>query len=90
MILDFTGKTIAISGAAIGFGRAIADRFAAAGAEVFGCDILDADAADAERISISKVDLLDRGSDWTCGGCPGLQRRRRRGPDRAAVRGRYR
>lgn len=66
MMLDFTGKTIAISGAAIGFGRAIATRFAAAGADVFGCDILDADAAGAERISISKVDLLDRqaGARW--------------------------
>jgi 3-oxoacyl-[acyl-carrier protein] reductase len=66
MMLDFTGKTIAISGAAIGFGRAIATRFAAAGADVFGCDILDADAAGAERISITKVDLLDRqaGARW--------------------------
>ena len=60
MMLDFTGKTIAISGAAIGFGRAIAARFGAAGADVYGCDILDADAADAERISITKVDLRDR------------------------------
>jgi len=66
MMLDFTGKTIAISGAATGFGRAIATRFAAAGAEVFGCDILDADAAGTERISISKLDLLDRqaGAHW--------------------------
>jgi 3-oxoacyl-[acyl-carrier protein] reductase len=65
-MLDFTGKTIAISGAAIGFGRAIAARFAAAGAEVFGCDILDADVASTERISIAKVDLLDRqaGARW--------------------------
>ena len=60
MMLDFTGKTIAVSGAAIGFGRAIAARFAATGAEVFGCDILDAAATGADRITIAKVDLLDR------------------------------
>jgi 3-oxoacyl-[acyl-carrier protein] reductase len=64
MSLDFTGKTVAVSGAAIGFGRAIGARFAQAGAQVFGCDILDA--VDGCGLSMAKVDLLDRkaGADW--------------------------
>jgi NADP-dependent 3-hydroxy acid dehydrogenase YdfG len=65
-MLDFTDKTVAISGAAIGFGRAIATRFATAGAKVFGCDILDVDKANDGGIVMSKVDLLDRqaGASW--------------------------
>jgi 3-oxoacyl-[acyl-carrier protein] reductase len=59
-MLDFTGKTVAVSGAAIGFGRAIATRFATAGAAVFGCDILSADDGLHDNITLSKVDLLDR------------------------------
>ena len=64
MSLDFTGKTVAVSGAAIGFGRAIGLRFAQAGAQVFGCDILDG--ADTSGPAMVKVDLLDRkaGADW--------------------------
>lgn len=64
MTLDFTGKTVAVSGAAIGFGRAIATRFADAGAQVFGCDILDGD--ERGRIVMARVDLLDRqaGAGW--------------------------
>jgi 3-oxoacyl-[acyl-carrier protein] reductase len=63
MTLDFTGKTVAVSGAAIGFGRAIAERFAAADAQVFGCDILE---GEVERVTMAKVDLLDRkaGAGW--------------------------
>ena len=66
MKLDFSGKTVAVSGAAIGFGRAISARFADAGARVFGCDILDCGDADASVLAMSKVDLLDRkaGADW--------------------------
>jgi 3-oxoacyl-[acyl-carrier protein] reductase len=66
MSLDFSGKTVAVSGAAIGFGRAISARFAEAGAQVFGCDILDFGNADAAMFSMNKVDLLDRkaGADW--------------------------
>lgn len=60
---DFTGKIVAISGVAIGFGYAIAERFAKAGATVHGCDILD---GGAETVSMAKVDLLDRraSADW--------------------------
>ena len=61
-MLDFTGKTVAVSGAAIGFGRAIALMFQAAGARVHGCDIReDALPALAEAgIAASRVDLTDR------------------------------
>ena len=64
MSLDFTGKTIAVSGAAIGFGQAIGMRFVEAGAQVFGCDILEA--AVGSGVTMAKVDLLDRkaGADW--------------------------
>lgn len=66
MTLDVQGRTVAISGAAIGFGRAIATQFAAAGARVFGCDILDPPADLPPGIEIAKVDLLDRaaGAAW--------------------------
>ena len=57
--LDFSGRTVAVSGAAIGFGRAIAERFAAAGARVFGCDIAEREGGDP-RIAMARVDLTDR------------------------------
>lgn len=37
---DFTGKTVIVTGAAHGFGRAISLAFAARGAVVWGCDVL--------------------------------------------------
>ena len=57
--LDFSGRTVAVSGAAVGFGRAIADRFAAAGAQVFGCDIAGREGGDP-RVVLDEVDLTDR------------------------------
>jgi 3-oxoacyl-[acyl-carrier protein] reductase len=65
-MLDFQGKTVAISGAAIGLGRAIAIRFAAAGATVFGCDISDPEPPFEGNIVLDKIDLLDRkaGAKW--------------------------
>lgn len=41
MIFDFTGKTAIVSGAAHGFGRAIALAFAGHGAHVWACDVID-------------------------------------------------
>ncbi len=57
--LDFSGRVVAVSGAAIGFGRRIADRFAEAGAAVYGCDIQVSPDIDP-RIALSQVDLTDR------------------------------
>lgn len=65
-MMDFNGKTVVVSGAAIGFGNAIAERFRAAGATVFGCDIADADRPFSDGVLLEKVDLLDRraGAAW--------------------------
>jgi 3-oxoacyl-[acyl-carrier protein] reductase len=41
MNLDFGGKTAIVTGAAHGFGRAIAVAFAERGADVWACDVLD-------------------------------------------------
>jgi len=59
----FAGRTVAVSGAAIGFGRAIAEAFVRDGARVFGCDIRVADLAALERdtgVRTAIVDLTDR------------------------------
>jgi len=62
MTAAFAGKTVVVSGAAIGFGRAIALRFRAEGARVFGCDIRAAELSDlaAEGVETAVVDLTDR------------------------------
>jgi 3-oxoacyl-[acyl-carrier protein] reductase len=70
-MIDFTGKTVAVSGAAIGFGRAIALMFRDAGAKVYGCDIRD-DALPAlaeAGVDAQRVDLTDRaaGAAWLRG-----------------------
>lgn len=72
MSFDFSGKTVAVSGAAVGFGRAIATAFAAAGANVFGCDVLEpelADLAEVAPVTVKVVDLLDRAAAaaWIAG-----------------------
>jgi len=41
MNFDFTGQTVLVTGAAHGFGRAIAGAFAARGARVFVCDVVE-------------------------------------------------
>lgn len=53
----FDGRLVAVSGAAIGFGRAIAETFVAEGAVVHGCDILE---GGPDSVSMARVDLTDR------------------------------
>ncbi|MCC7427293.1 MAG: SDR family oxidoreductase [Alphaproteobacteria bacterium] len=63
MNIRFDGKVVAVTGGAMGFGRAICRRFAALGARVFACD-LDAtqlaEAAAGTSIATARVDLADR------------------------------
>lgn len=62
MMLRFDNKTVAVSGAAIGIGMAIARSFASMGAAVFACDIRQEGLADlsSEGIAVQQVDLADR------------------------------
>ncbi|MBS0362656.1 MAG: SDR family oxidoreductase [Proteobacteria bacterium] len=63
MSFDFQGRTVAVSGAAIGFGRGICEAFAAAGARVYGCDIRAADLQAVARdmgVTTQDIDLTDR------------------------------
>lgn len=61
--MNFTGKTVALTGAASGFGRAIARGFSEMGARVWGCDINEAglaEVADLPGMTTAVVDLADR------------------------------
>jgi len=68
--LDFTGTTVAVTGAATGFGRAIAHRFARHGARVHAADLdaagLAETAAAGDSIVPQVLDLTDRPAvaDW--------------------------
>jgi 3-oxoacyl-[acyl-carrier protein] reductase len=65
---DFAARTIAVSGGATGFGRAIAEAFREAGARVFACDVREPEltALQASGIIARHVDLTDRAAarDW--------------------------
>jgi len=58
-LLGVRNKTVAVSGAGLGFGRAIAAAFAAQGARVFGCDIVPPEQDHAD-VAMATVDLSDR------------------------------
>lgn len=63
MKIEFTGRTVAVSGAGHGFGRVIARRFVELGARVFVCDISADNLAETARtggIETAVVDLTDR------------------------------
>ena len=70
--MDFAGKTVALTGAASGFGRAIAKGFSDMGARVWGCDINEAglnDIASLPGMTTAVVDLADRkaAAAWIAG-----------------------
>ena len=62
MKIEFHNQTVAVTGAAIGFGRSIALRFASLGARVHACDIAAEPLAElqAHGIHTDVVDLCDR------------------------------
>ena len=62
MQIRFDGESVAVSGAGHGFGRAIAETFAALGARVFGCDLSAEELAQTAKAGVltAVVDLTDR------------------------------
>ena len=65
MNLDFQGRTVLVTGAAHGFGRAIAGAFGMRGADVFVCDVVEDELAETVDVVGSRctgryVDVTDR------------------------------
>lgn len=65
MNIDFAGKTVIVTGAAHGFGRAISRAFAERGASVWICDVIEAELEETRRLcgegcSARPVDVRDR------------------------------
>ena len=62
MQIRFDGRTVVVSGAGHGFGRCIAENFAALGARVFGCDLSAAELAETAKAGVQTavLDLTDR------------------------------
>jgi 3-oxoacyl-[acyl-carrier protein] reductase len=68
MKIDFRGRTAIVTGAAHGFGRAIALAFATRGAHVWACDVLGDELLETQRLALSmggkitaqEVDVRDR------------------------------
>jgi 3-oxoacyl-[acyl-carrier protein] reductase len=74
MNLTFTGKTVIVTGAAHGFGRAISLAFAERGAHVWACDVIDEELRETERLCRTAggvchamgTDVRDRGAVDAC------------------------
>jgi 3-oxoacyl-[acyl-carrier protein] reductase len=65
MTQNFTGRTVIVTGAAHGFGRAIAAAFAGHGARIWACDVLAEELAETARLigpegAVRAVDVTDR------------------------------
>lgn len=53
MNFDFSGKTVIVTGAAHGFGRAISVAFAQRGASVWACDVIEDELAETQRLCVA-------------------------------------